>query len=157
MPSCTISHPLPSGLLYITLTSDSAGLLSIHLFTDGGEAACTDPLLRAVAEQIEAYFAGTLREFNVKISPAAVLDTTRFQRDVWDATKRIPYGETVTYGRIAAAIGRPQSSRAVGNALGRNPLPLIVPCHRVISSSGMGGFSGGGPEIKEFLLGIEGR
>jgi len=156
MASCTISRPLPSGRkLYITLTSDGSGLLSIHLSTDGEEKACDDPFLRGVAGQIYEYFQGARREFDVKISPSALKGSTPFQRAVWAATSRIPYGKAETYGEIAQVIGRPRSSRAVGNALGKNPLPLIVPCHRIVSSPGLGGFSGGGPEIKEFLLAVE--
>lgn len=158
MPSCTLSHPLPSGrLLYITLRSDASGLVSIHLSTEGEEKRCKNPFLRGTAQQIEEYLLGKRRRFSIAVSPEAFGGATPFQISVWGAISGIPYGEARTYGEIAASIGRPQSSRAVGNALGRNPLPLIVPCHRVVSSSGIGGFSGGGREVKQFLLGIEGR
>ncbi len=156
MPSCTFQHPLPSGqILYITLTADSHGLLSIHLDTNGDETECGTDFLKNAKEQIISYLHGKRREFDLPISSLATRGATEFQRDVWAATSRIPYGETGTYGQIALQIGRPNSARAVGNALGKNPLPLIVPCHRVLSSSGMGGFSGGGPEVKEYLLAVE--
>ncbi len=156
MPSCTFQHPLPSGqILHITLTADSHGLLSIHLDTRGDEAECGTRFLKNAKEQIIAYLHGKRREFDLPVSPLATGWATEFQRDVWSATSKIPYGETRRYGQIALQIGRPGSARAVGNALGKNPLPLIVPCHRVLSSSGMGGFSGGGPEVKEYLLAVE--
>ncbi len=158
MPSCTLSHPLPAGKkMYITLASDSSGLVSVHLSLDGKERKCSDPFLKAAAIRIKEYLQGKRREFKVKISPSALEWATPFQREVWRTTSRIPYGETRTYGQIAVDIGRPKSARAVGNALGKNPLPLIIPCHRVVSSSGLGGFSGGGTEIKVFLLAVEGR
>ena len=158
MPSCTLSHPLQSDRpFYITLASDGSGLVSVHLSLDCMERKCTDPFLKAAAIRIKEYLQGKRRDFEVKISPSALEWATPFQRDVWKATSRIPYGETRTYGEIAVEIGRPRSARAVGNALGKNPLPIIVPCHRVVSSSGLGGFSGGGTEIKRFLLGVEGR
>jgi len=75
---------------------------------------------------------------------------------VLGATNRIPYGKVRTYGDVASAIGKPKASRAVGNALGRNPIPVIIPCHRVILSSGAMGWYTGGPEIKRALLEIEG-
>jgi methylated-DNA-[protein]-cysteine S-methyltransferase len=106
-----------------------------------------------VIRQLEAYFAGELMEFNVPLAP----DGTAFQRDVWNALREIPYGETTSYGELARQIGNPKAARAVGAANGRNPIPVIVPCHRVIGSTGsMIGF-GGGISIKEKLLALERR
>ena len=102
--------------------------------------------------QLAAYFAGTLTEFDLPLAP----EGTPFQLSVWQALRRIPYGDTVSYGAIAQAIGRPSASRAVGAANGANPLPIVVPCHRVIGSTGrLTGF-GGGLDTKAALLALEG-
>ncbi len=106
---------------------------------------------RAVVSQLGEYFAGRRREFDLALAPQG----TAFQRRVWQALTRIPYGETVSYGELARRIGRPQASRAVGLANGANPLPIVVPCHRVIGADGsLTGF-GGGLEIKRKLLALE--
>jgi len=155
MASCTISHPFPGGRLYITLVTDSSGVRAIHLDTEGREKACRSGFPKKVAEQIEEYLNGGRREFDIAVSERATDGASPFQVAVWQATKEIPYGETRTYGDIAHIIGREGAARAVGSALAKNPLPLIIPCHRVVSVSGLGGFSGGGPEVKRFLLAIE--
>ena len=103
--------------------------------------------------QLEGYFAGELREFDLPLAPTG----TPFQRDVLAALQQIPYGETRSYGDLAKAVGRPKASRAVGAANGRNPLPIVIPCHRAIGSDGsLTGF-GGGLETKRFLLDLERR
>ena len=108
-----------------------------------------DELRRELAE----YFAGERRAFEVPLDPSG----TDFQCDVLDALQRIPYGETRTYGHIAKEIGKPRASRAVGAANGRNPIPILIPCHRVIGSDGsLTGF-GGGVETKQYLLDLERR
>src|SRR5271169_1370487 len=108
-------------------------------------------LLDAAAIQFEEYFSGRLLDFDLPLE----FDGTAFQRTVWRALTRIPYGETRTYGDIAGTIGKPGAMRAVGNANGRNNLPIIVPCHRVIAARGkLGGFSGG-VELKKSLLAHE--
>lgn len=102
--------------------------------------------------QLEEYFNGRRRAFELPLD----LNGTDFQRRVWERLTRIPYGATATYAEVAAAIGRPRASRAVGGACGANPLPIIVPCHRVLASGGrLGGF-GGGLEMKRALLRREG-
>ncbi|MFE2632305.1 methylated-DNA--[protein]-cysteine S-methyltransferase [Streptomyces sp. NPDC059374] len=102
-------------------------------------------------EQLEAYFAGTLREFTLPLRLAG----TPFQRGVWDALRTIPYGETRTYGQLADALGKSGASRAVGLANGRNPIGIIVPCHRVVGASGaLTGYGGGLPR-KQRLLAFE--
>ena len=104
-----------------------------------------------VFRQLEAYFAGELRDFDLPLRP----EGTVFQRRVWDALRSIPYGETRSYGQLANEIGNPKAVRAVGAANGRNPLPIVVPCHRVIGSDGsLTGF-GGGLATKEKLLNLE--
>ena len=102
-------------------------------------------------EQLKAYFSGKRKTFTMKVAPAG----TPFQQQVWEALKAIPYGKTVSYGEIAQAIGKPQASRAVGAANGKNPISIIFPCHRVIGSTGdLVGYGGGLP-IKEKLLALE--
>ena len=106
-----------------------------------------------LARELSGYAAGRSRSFHVPIDLAAL---THFQRLVLEATARVPYGEVVSYGSIAAAIGKPGSSRAVGNALGGNPVPILIPCHRIIASGGrIGGFTGG-LRAKRRLLAVEG-
>lgn len=102
-------------------------------------------------DQLAAYFAGELKEFTLELR----LEGTPFQRSVWDQLRRIPYGETRSYGELAAALGKPAASRAVGLANGRNPVGIIVPCHRVIGSGGALTGYGGGLDRKQRLLDFE--
>ncbi|XVS68156.1 methylated-DNA--[protein]-cysteine S-methyltransferase [Actinosynnema sp. CA-299493] len=104
-----------------------------------------------VVAQLAEYFAGERTVFDLPLSPAG----TPFQRTVWDALKEIPHGETVSYGELAARIGRPTASRAVGLANGKNPISVIVPCHRVVGSTGALTGYGGGVERKRVLLAFE--
>jgi methylated-DNA-[protein]-cysteine S-methyltransferase len=110
-----------------------------------------DPLLIDAADQLRAYFAGELREFDIPLAPSG----TAFQRQVWSAVSAIPYGATATYSEIAAAVGRPSARRAVGAANGRNPLPVIVPCHRIVGAAGGLTGYGGGLDRKRSLLDLE--
>lgn len=104
-----------------------------------------------VRRQLTEYFAGERREFDLPLEPAG----TEFQLEVLDELRKIPYGETTSYGEIARRIGRPKAVRAVGAANGRNPIPIIIPCHRVIGAGGdLTGF-GGGLATKERLLRLE--
>lgn len=102
-------------------------------------------------EQLEAYFAGGLKDFSLELR----LHGTPFQRGVWDQLRRIPYGETRSYGELAGALGNPGASRAVGLANGRNPIGIIVPCHRVIGAGGSLTGYGGGLDRKQRLLDFE--
>ncbi|GAA2556613.1 methylated-DNA--[protein]-cysteine S-methyltransferase [Streptomyces fimbriatus] len=102
-------------------------------------------------EQLAAYFAGELKEFTLELR----LHGTPFQRSVWDQLTRIPYGETRSYGRLADVLGNPKASRAVGLANGRNPVSIIIPCHRVVGSTGGLTGYGGGLERKQRLLDFE--
>ena len=104
-----------------------------------------------VAEQLAAYFAGELTDFDVALQ----MTGTEFQRRVWAALRTIPYGETRSYGQIAAQLGAPGASRAVGLANGRNPISIIVPCHRVIGAGGAMTGYGGGLDRKRTLLALE--
>ena len=107
--------------------------------------------LRETRRQLLQYFEGERRDFDLPLAPAG----TAFQRRVWDELRRIPYGETVSYGELARRIGRPTASRAVGAANGRNPLAIVVPCHRVIGADGTLVGYGGGLPVKETLLAHE--
>lgn len=110
-----------------------------------------DTLFGAVTEQLDAYFAGELKEFTVELR----LTGTPFQRGVWDRLRKIPYGETRSYGELAEALGSLGASRAVGLANGRNPVGIIVPCHRVVGANGSLTGYGGGLDRKQRLLDFE--
>lgn len=145
----------PIGVL--CLAADNAGLRHIR-FAAGRPTAAPDPswqrddrALRVVVAQLAAYFAGELREFDLELAPAG----SAFQQQVWRALAEIPYGSTTSYGTIAQRIGRPTASRAVGAANGSNPLPIVLPCHRVIGADGSLTGYGGGLEIKQSLLALE--
>jgi methylated-DNA-[protein]-cysteine S-methyltransferase len=111
-----------------------------------------NPLLMEAARQLQAYFAGQLREFQLPLD----MQGTDFQKRVWGQVGAIPYGETRSYGQIATAIGSPRAVRAVGAANGANPVPIVVPCHRVIGANGKLVGYGGGLAMKKRLLELEG-
>ena len=103
--------------------------------------------------QLKEYFAGKRSDFDLPVAP----DGTPFQKKVWGQLQEIPYGATISYGELAKRVGNPQASRAVGAANGQNPIPIVIPCHRVIGANGkLTGFGGGLP-TKEALLGLESR
>ncbi|MDE5708677.1 MAG: methylated-DNA--[protein]-cysteine S-methyltransferase [Alistipes sp.] len=109
------------------------------------------PLMQRAVQELQEYFAGVRRKFDLPLAPAG----TPFQQSVWAALQEIPCGETRTYGQIAARIGRPKACRAVGMANNRNPIAIIVPCHRVVGASGaLVGYAAGLP-VKERLLALE--
>jgi methylated-DNA-[protein]-cysteine S-methyltransferase len=141
----------------LLLVGDGHALHGLHM-QEGRTAVSVDPEWRPadlpfadVREQLFEYFAGERLDFDVPLAMAG----TPFQRRVWDALREIPYGETATYGELAERLGRPSASRAVGLANGRNPIAVIVPCHRVIGSDGSLTGYGGGLERKSFLLALE--
>ncbi len=146
----------PVGSLLVA--ADDAGLRQIH-FPLGRERRSPDPAwrrdpapFRDVARQLAEYFARTRRTFDLALAPAG----TPFQLETWRALTAIPYGTTISYADLARRVGRPRAVRAVGAANGRNPLPIVVPCHRVIGKDGsLTGF-GGGLETKRALLELEG-
>jgi methylated-DNA-[protein]-cysteine S-methyltransferase len=119
--------------------------MSPHGLAEGGPAA-------EMAREIELYFEGRLTEFK---TPLDLSSGTEFQRAVWQNLLTVPYGKVTTYGELAEKVGKPGAARAVGNAVGVNPLPIVVPCHRVVASNGLGGYTGG-IDIKKVLLGVEG-
>jgi methylated-DNA-[protein]-cysteine S-methyltransferase len=133
------------------------GLTAIHFEKKGEPAEPSEEWKRDddafgdVREQLRAYFARELQTFDLPLAPRG----TPFQLDVWSALRTIRYGETRSYAQIARTIGRENAIRAVGAANGANPLPIVIPCHRVIGSNGsLTGF-GGGIEVKRFLLDLE--
>jgi methylated-DNA-[protein]-cysteine S-methyltransferase len=144
----------PRGLAQLTLPPERA--LSAEEWVGRwmpGSAISGDPAaLEPLAGQLNAYLDGELREFSVPLD----LRGTPFQLEVWRALLNIGYGETRSYGDIALAIGRPRAVRAVGASNGANPVPIIVPCHRVIGSTGKLTGYGGGLQLKEYLLQLEG-
>jgi methylated-DNA-[protein]-cysteine S-methyltransferase len=138
----------PIGTLW--LSRDEHGLNRVDF--DGPDAArSADPLLAEAEAQLLAYFAGERRRFELPLSPRG----TDFQRRVWAAVEAIPYGETMTYSALAAVVGSPSAWRAVGAANGRNPLPVLVPCHRLVGAAGALTGYGGGLERKRALLDLE--
>jgi methylated-DNA-[protein]-cysteine S-methyltransferase len=145
---------IPSPVGALTLTAERGALIAIDFGAPAGHAAAAppaDPVLGEAARQLAAYFAGELRTFDLPLRPSG----TPFQLTVWEALRRIPYGETVTYGELARSIGRPTAARAVGSANHRNPLPIVVPCHRVIGADGTLTGYAGGLAVKSALLAIE--
>lgn len=146
---------LDSPIGTLRLVSNGSELTGIEFegqYSEADGRELRDPALAACASQLTEYFAGRRQDFAVPLAPRG----TPFQRSVWKALARIPYGELRSYRDIARAIGNPAAVRAVGAANGRNPLPIVVPCHRVIGSDGsLTGFAGGLP-AKTFLLQLEG-
>lgn len=143
----------------IELTSDGTSITSLAIERDGrlphdGQPSNSTAVLDAAVSQLGEYFAGARRDFDLPVSMAG----TDFQRSVWRELAEIPYGEVVSYGEIGLATGRPTAGRAVGGAVGANPVPIIVPCHRVLASNGrITGYSGGnGIPTKAWLLDHEG-
>ncbi|WP_446725002.1 methylated-DNA--[protein]-cysteine S-methyltransferase [Nocardiopsis sp. N85] len=124
-----------------------------HVPTDWIREDGDTGVLADAITQLRAYFTGELRDFDLPLAPAG----TDWQRQVWSALTTIPYGETAGYGELAREIGRPTASRAVGMANGRNPISIIVPCHRVIGADGTLTGYAGGLERKRFLLALESR
>ena len=112
---------------------------------------CETPLLQEAEEQLNEYFAGVRREFDLPLAAKG----TPFQQAVWAQLRKIPYGEVRTYGQLAAALGNPKAGRAVGSACHRNPLCIVVPCHRVIGADGSLTGYAEGLDIKEYLLELE--
>ena len=135
-----------------TLTAVENALTGV-IFGDAREGAdAPSPALELAARELAEYFAGERREFTVPLAP----EGTAFQRSVWDELRRIPYGETASYKDVSTRLGKPDAAIAVGQANRKNPIPIIIPCHRVIGANGrMVGYTGG-MHIKKALLAIEG-
>ncbi len=153
MKYCYMQSPVGK----LLLVGEADGLYQVH-FQDGTHPARAETdweqderPFREVLRQLKAYFAGKLTRFDLPLKP----EGTEFQLRVWRALRMIPYGKTWSYGELARRIKKPKASRAVGAANGQNPIPIIVPCHRVIGADGsLTGF-GGGLKIKQQLLELE--
>ncbi len=146
--------PTMAGLLRIVEENDA--IVQIQFEQEqktAGDAALQDtPLLLEAKRQLEEYFAGLRASFSLPLNPQG----TAFQKKVWQQLEAIPYGQTRTYGQIAAAVGQPTASRAVGGANHNNPIAIVIPCHRVIGANGKLTGYAGGLDIKEKLLRLEG-
>ena len=146
MNCCNLQTPFGP----LVLEEEGGALCQIQF---GSVPAETDsPLLREAKRQLNAYFAGELREFSLPLAPKG----TPFQLAVWQALQNIPYGQTRSYAEIAREIGCPNGCRAVGMANHRNPLPIVIPCHRVVGKDGTLTGYAGGLQWKEGLLHLEG-
>jgi methylated-DNA-[protein]-cysteine S-methyltransferase len=154
VPTAWTEIDSPIGPLLLTAAGGRlTGLFMSPAAPPPGAVRDADGVLAAARDQLGAYFAGAAREFDLPHGAHG----TDFQQAVWSGLAAIPYGETRTYGQLAAAIGRPAAVRAVGLANGRNPISIVVPCHRVIGADGTLTGYGGGLERKQFLLDLEAR
>ena len=148
---------VPSPIGDLLLTGDGRALTGLYMSPHKGRPEISEqlrdhPFFTDVIAQLGAYFAGERRSFDVALQPAG----TPFQQRVWAELSRIPYGETISYAELAKRVGSPNGFRAVGQANGRNPISVIVPCHRVIGANGSLAGYGGGADRKRFLLDLEG-
>ena len=149
MPCLSISSPIGQ------LTIEEAGDAIVAIRWDDAPAARSagngSALLAEAAEQLDAYFAGRLTRFDLPLAPSG----SPFETRVWTAMRAIPYGETRCYGDLAEIVG--SAPRAIGRSCGTNPIPIVIPCHRVLAKTGVGGYSGaGGLATKRHLLALEG-
>jgi methylated-DNA-[protein]-cysteine S-methyltransferase len=158
--TATVWTVLPSPIGDLLLTAEDGAITRLHMTpTDGGAHTPAagwrrdgGGVLQAAADQLEAYFAGELHDFDLPLAPAG----SPFQLRVWSALREIPYGTVTSYGQLALRLGHPTGARAVGLANGRNPISIIVPCHRVIGADGTLVGYGGGLDRKRHLLTLEG-
>ena len=159
MSEQTVFTVMDSPLGEILLVGNDQGMT--HLSFQAGSSAIAsnnswlqdDAAFVDAVEQLKAYFAGELKDFNLSLAPKG----TPFQQEVWRYLQTIPHGKTTSYGAIAQAMGKPKGSRAVGAANGRNPIPIIIPCHRVVGSNGSLTGYAGGLRFKQALLSLEGN
>ena len=146
----------PSPIGPLSLVEENGALVAVRWNVDLTRDAVpmalpATPLLRQAAAELASYFAGQLRAFTVPLAPKG----TPFQQKVWAALREIPYGETRSYKEIAAMVGNEKACRAVGMANNRNPLPIFIPCHRVVGANGKLVGYAGGLDVKTFLLELE--
>ena len=153
MTTWTTTMDSPVGPLL--LTSDGVSLTRVLFDTQPDPAWSTEPcaVLDEAVAQLRGYFAGERTDFELPLEPAG----TEFQKATWLALRDIPYAETINYGQLALRVGNPNASRAVGLANGRNPISIVVPCHRVIGANGSLTGYGGGLDRKRMLLDLERR
>jgi methylated-DNA-[protein]-cysteine S-methyltransferase len=141
------------GLLKTTLPKDSKDEAEDELRCRS-QAIYSEEIFKEIIAQINSYFEGKRVDFTARLD---ISQATVFEQAVWQATRRVSYGETSSYLKIAGEIRKPLAARAVGQALGRNPIPIIIPCHRILNNNGrLGGF-GGGLEMKKYLLDLEAK
>lgn len=156
--STAVMSTMDSPIGTLTLTAEGDVLTGVHMHEQRHAPILShgierdDAALAPFVAQLQAYFAGELTAFELPIEPRG----TEFQRRVWSSLQEIPYGETISYGELARWVGNPKASRAVGLANGRNPVAIVVPCHRVIGADGSLTGYGGGLERKVWLLEHEG-
>lgn len=156
------SHPTPVGELGVTVGDHGVCWISLPGADPVPPQGAIEERVDAFARQLDEHFDGTRHTFDVEVDLSGV--QTEFQRDVLLALRReVPWGTTVTYGELAEIAGRPKAARAVGTTMASNPVPLVVPCHRVLASAGngavrLGGYGGadGRPDLKRALLALEG-
>jgi methylated-DNA-[protein]-cysteine S-methyltransferase len=147
MTQATIESPIGP----LTIMGDEEGLQSVLFGARAQDSCLGGGIVSEAIVQLHAYFEGKLTRFDLPLNP----EGTPFQKEVWRELLKVLYGTVITYGELAKRIGRPNASRAVGAANGANPIPIIIPCHRVIGSSGKLTGYAGGIHIKEALLKIE--
>ncbi|MEZ4400979.1 MAG: methylated-DNA--[protein]-cysteine S-methyltransferase [Kofleriaceae bacterium] len=149
--------PLPSPIGPLTVVASPTAVTAIYFPGEAAPAGAAarapadHPVLAAAAAELAAYFAGALRRFALPLAGIG----TPFQQQVWRALGQVPFGATTSYGALAAAVGRPTAARAIGAANGANPIPIVVPCHRVIGADGSLTGYAGGVAIKRWLLAHE--
>lgn len=148
----TTPFTVRAGGVDLAVTAQDGAVTAIRL-NDTGSRQAASPFEETVEHELHEYFDGTRTDFTF----ATRMQGTPFQRAVWAELLRIPYGETRTYGEIARALGKPQAFRAVGAANHANPIPIVIPCHRVVQSGGGLGGYGGGLALKRRLLNLETR
>lgn len=146
MPHLTMDSPIGP----LTAVEENREIIELIFGEKEGRQEKTDLLLE-VKRQMDLYFEGRLKVFDLPLCPKG----TEFRQRVWKRLQEIPYGETISYGQLAAAIGSPRAARAVGGANHHNPISILIPCHRVIGADGKLTGYGGGLSIKEFLLDLE--
>lgn len=144
-------YDLPVGPMTLAGEEDGLAVADFGARSDPSWRMEERPLLRRACEELREYFAGRRREFDLPLAPRG----TDFQRAVWEALRAVPYGQTRSYGQIAAAVGRPRACRAVGLANNRNPIAIIVPCHRVVGADGSLTGYAAGLSVKAALLELE--
>lgn len=151
MQACTLASPLGTLLLVSSGGKLTQLIWGADAIQPQGIQLPQNDVLEQASEELKAYFFGSKLGFSVPIAP----DGTAFQKTVWQALRKLPHGHTTSYGELASRVGNPQGARAVGGAVGANPLPIIIPCHRVLRAGNrLGGFSGG-LAIKRKLLRLE--
>ncbi|MDR0427556.1 MAG: methylated-DNA--[protein]-cysteine S-methyltransferase [Dysgonamonadaceae bacterium] len=141
----------PIGMIEIKANDDA--LLELNLIKENENLSSDNSIIQSACFQLSEYFEGKRKNFNLPLS----LEGTEFQKKVWKELQNIPYGKTISYADLARRIGHPKAYRAVGSANGKNPIAIIIPCHRVITSDGNPGGYAYGLKIKKYLLDLENK